>query len=94
MDPAAMVAAMSMLVLEGWQHRLAPDVSIFYSIEAALGKVREDARMRAQKSTKNYLFTTFREISIRFIHLFIRLCSLFTLLVLTVHNFMFFFLSL
>jgi aarF domain-containing kinase len=39
MDPAAMVAAMSMLVLEGWQHRLAPDVSIFYSIEAALGKV-------------------------------------------------------
>ena len=29
---------MSMIVLEGWQHRLAPDVGVLDSIDSALGK--------------------------------------------------------
>jgi hypothetical protein len=32
-----MIALMSMVVLEGWQYRLAPDVSVLNSIENAMG---------------------------------------------------------
>ena len=35
LDPTVMVALMSMLVLEGWQNRLDPSVSIIRSIEDA-----------------------------------------------------------
>ena len=37
LDPTVMVALMSMLVLEGWQYRLDPAVSIFHCLEAATG---------------------------------------------------------
>jgi len=37
LDPTVMVALMSMLVLEGWQHRLDPSVSIYACLETALG---------------------------------------------------------
>jgi hypothetical protein len=35
LDPSVMVALMSMLVLEGWQNRLDPAVSVLQSIEQA-----------------------------------------------------------
>ena len=37
LDPTVMVALMSMLVLEGWQYRLGPAVSICHCLEAATG---------------------------------------------------------
>ena len=37
LDPSIMVAAISMVVLEGWQYRLDPAVSIFHCPEAATG---------------------------------------------------------
>ena len=37
-DPAAMVAAMSIMVLEGWKHRLSPQSSVLGSIESSLGR--------------------------------------------------------
>lgn len=38
LDPSVMVALMSILVLEGWQHRLDPAVSIFVCLQSAVGK--------------------------------------------------------
>jgi len=38
LDPSVMVALMSILVLEGWQHRLDPAVSIFFCLQSAVGK--------------------------------------------------------
>ena len=35
LDPTVMVALMSMLVLEGWQNRLDPAVSVLQSLESA-----------------------------------------------------------
>jgi len=37
LDPTVMVALMSMLVLEGWQRRLDPSVSIYSCLETAVG---------------------------------------------------------
>ena len=36
-DPSVMVAVMSMMVLEGWQARLDPAVSVFACLESATG---------------------------------------------------------
>ena len=38
LDPSIMVAAISMVVLEGWQWRLDPDVAIMGSIEKMLNR--------------------------------------------------------
>jgi hypothetical protein len=36
-DPACMIAVMSMMVLVGWQVRLAPEISVMGSIESSMG---------------------------------------------------------
>jgi hypothetical protein len=37
LDPSVMVSLMSMMVLEGWQFRLASDLSVFNNVKIAVG---------------------------------------------------------
>ena len=37
LDPSVMVSLMSMMVLEGWQFRLSPDLSVFNNVKIAVG---------------------------------------------------------
>ena len=58
LDPTVMVALMSMIVLEGWQHRLNPSISIHGCVSGCVGSGVFGYVNRAQKKLEDWGITS------------------------------------